>query len=346
MPITIERVALASRPEGRPTEANFRLERAELADAGDGEVAVEILYLSLDPYMRGRMDDVKSYARPVDVGATMEGGAVGRVIATNSPKYAEGDLVVGQFGWASHGVLPANQVRPVPEGVPPSAALGILGIPGFTGWYGLNRIGRPKRGETLVVGAATGPVGTMVGQIGKALGLYVVGVAGGENKCRLAHETLGFDACVDHRAHDDAAAMRVALAEACPDGIDIYYENLGGKTLEAVLGLMNPFGRIPVCGMIAYYDLGGLGAGEVPGPNLLPRAWRTILVNKLVVNGFIISDHWEHYRDFLAEVAPMVRDGRVKYHEDVADGLRKAPGAFLSMLSGGNFGKQIVRVAA
>ncbi|WP_420393680.1 NADP-dependent oxidoreductase [Acuticoccus sp.] len=346
MPTPMERIVLASRPNGTPTEENFRLERAELPEPGEGEVAVKVHYLSLDPYMRGRMDDAKSYAKPVDVGGTMEGGTVGTVIASRHPKYAEGDLVIGQFGWATHGVLPGNQVRRAPTNYgDASAGLGVLGMPGFTGWFGLTEHGRPKEGETLVVGAATGPVGSMVGQLAKARGLYVVGVAGGEDKCRHAVETLGFDACVDHRAHEDTKAMRVALAEACPQGVDIYYENVGGKTLEAIMTLMNPFGRIPICGMIAYYDLGGLGGGPAEGPNLLPRMWRTILVGKLSVNGFIISDHFDRFREFLEEVGPMVKDGRIRHQEDVAEGLASAPAAFLSMLKGGNFGKQVVKVA-
>ena len=345
MPIPMERIVLAKRPDGAPTEADFRLESAELPDPGPDQVAVENLYLSLDPYMRGRMDDAKSYARPVEIGATMEGGTVGRVVASTSSRFAEGDVVVGQFGWATHGLLPAGQVRKAAtQYAPPSASLGVLGMPGFTGWYGLKELGRPKKGETLVVAAATGPVGQMVGQLGKALGMYVVGVAGGPDKCRFAVETLGFDMCVDHRAQKDTQAMRVALAEACPDGIDVYYENVGGMVLEAVLGLMNPFGRIPVCGTIAYYNLGGLGAGEAPGPNMLPRAMRSILVNKLNVHGFIIMDHWDRYGDFLAEVGPMVKDGRIVYQEDVAEGLASAPAKFIAMLTGGNFGKTVVKL--
>jgi len=346
LPTSMERIALASRPDGEPTEANFRLETVTLPELGEDQVAVKNLFLSLDPYMRGRMDDAKSYAKPVEVGATMEGGTVGRVIASTSSRFAEGDMVVGQFGWASHGVLPAREVRKAAtDFAPPSASLGVLGMPGFTGWYGLKEIGKPKSGETLVVAAATGPVGQMVGQLGKALGMRVVGIAGGADKCRFATDTLGFDTCLDHRAYDDAKAMRNAIAEAAPDGVDVYYENVGGKVLEAVLALMNPYGRIPVCGMIAYYNLGGLGMGDSPGPNLLPRVWRTILVNKRCVNGFIISDHFDRYAEFLAEVGPMVKDGRIKYQEDVAEGLANAPAAFMSLLKGGNFGKQVVKLA-
>lgn len=346
MPTEMERIVLASRPKGRPSEHDFRLERVPLPEPEDGEVLVRVLVLSLDPYMRGRMDEAKSYARPVAIGETMEGGAVGEVIASRSPRFAEGDIVMGMFGWASHGVLPANMVRKVdPDLAPVSTALGVLGMPGLTGWFGLTEHGRPEPGETLVVGAATGAVGSMVGQLARQRGLRVVGVAGGPEKCDFATGTLGFHACVDHRAAGDADALRRALAEACPDGVDIYFENVGGITLEAVLGLMNPYGRIPVCGMIAWYDLGGLGMGTVEGPDRLPRTWRTILVQKLSVNGFIVSDHFGRFEAFLAEVGPMVRDGRIVYRESVAEGLAAAPAAFLGLLRGENFGKQIVKLA-
>jgi NADPH-dependent curcumin reductase CurA len=343
---TMQRIVLASRPEGAPSEANFRLETGEVPRPGENEVLVRVRWLSLDPYMRGRMDAGKSYAKPVEIGATMEGGAVGEVVASNHKGFAPGDAVMGMLGWASHGVLPGDQLRKLdPSLAPPQTALGVLGMPGFTGWYGFTQIGQPKAGETLVVGAATGAVGSMVGQLAKARGLRAVGIAGGEEKCRYAVENLGFDACLDHHALD-AKGMREALKGACPDGIDIYFENVGGKTLEAVLGQMNVGGRIPVCGVIAWYDLGGLGAGGgLEGPDNLPKAWRAILVNRLKVQGFIIMDHWNRLGDFVSEVAPMLADGRVTYRESVAEGLEAAPGAFLSMLKGGNFGKQLVKVA-
>lgn len=347
MGTTCERIVLAERPKGSPTEANFRLETAELPEPGEGEVEARVLYLSLDPYMRGRMDDAKSYASPVALGGVMEGGAVAEVTRSNSDRLKPGDVVMGMFGWTSHGILPARELRKIdPSVAPVSTALGVLGMPGFTAWYGLTVHGRPQAGETLVVGAATGPVGSMVGQLAKAKGLRVVGVAGGPDKCAFARETFGFDACIDHRAAADGRALRAALAEAVPGGVDVYFENVGGKTLEAVVPLMNPYGRIPVCGMIAWYDLGGLGMGEVEGPDRLPRVWRTILVNKLSVNGFIISDHFDRFGEFLAEVGPMVADGRIRYREDVAEGLKNAPAAFMGLLKGENFGKQIVKVAA
>ena len=342
----MHRIVLASRPTGSPEAANFRYEPAPLPVPGDGEVLVKVHYMSLDPYMRGRMDDAKSYAAPVPIGGTMEAGAVGEVIASNSPHFKPGDFAFGMLGWASHGCLPANQLRKIdPSHGPITAALGVLGMPGFTGWYGLTELGHPKSGETLVVAAATGPVGSMVGQVARLAGLRTVGIAGGADKCKLATETFGFDACLDHRAYNDARALRKALTEQCPDGIDIYFENVGGKVMEAVIPLMNPHGRIPVCGMISWYNAGGLGAGAANEGLTVPALWRTILVRFLSVNGFIISNHWDRYPTFLAEIGPKVASGEIKYIEDIAEGLENAPAAFMSLLKGGNVGKQIVKVA-
>ena len=342
----MQRIVLASRPEGSPKDDNFRLETVDMPTPGEGEVLVKVLYMSLDPYMRGRMDDAKSYAAPVPVGGTMEGGAVGEVIASNSESLKPGDIVFGMFGWASHAVQPAKLLRKLdPAQGPVTAALGVLGMPGFTGWFGLMEHGRPKAGETLVVAAATGPVGSMVGQIARLHGLRVVGIAGGPEKCQMAKEVYGFDDCLDHRAFDTASDLRKALKEACPDGVDIYFENVGGKVLDAVLPLMNPHGRIPVCGMIAWYDAGGLGAGAASESLTGPRLWRSILVNFLSVNGFIISNHFDRYPEFLKEVAPRVAKGEIAFVEDIAEGLENAPAAFMSMLKGGNKGKQIVKIA-
>ena len=346
MQAEMQRIVLAKRPDGAPTAENFRLESVAMPEPGDGEVLARILYLSLDPYMRGRMDDAKSYAEAVAVDATMEGGCVAQVEASNAPGFAPGDIVMGMFGWASHGVAKAKTLLKLdPAAAPISTALGVLGMPGLTGWVGLKEYGRPKAGETLVVSAATGAVGSMVGQLGKIHGLRVVGVAGGVEKCAYAVETLGLDACIDHRAAPDAKALRAALAEACPEGVDIYWENVGGKTLEAVVPLMNVGGRIPVCGMIAWYNRGVLGPGGQPGPDRLPKMWRTILVNRLSVNGFIVLDHFHRFPEFVGEVGGYLRDGRIAYRETVAEGLDSAPAAFMAMLEGGNFGKQLVKVS-
>ncbi|MDA5555355.1 NADP-dependent oxidoreductase [Shimia sp. MMG029] len=341
----MQRMVLASRPTGAPQDENFRLETVDLPKIGDGEVLVRSHYMSLDPYMRGRMDDAKSYAAPVPIGGTMEGGAVGEVIASNHPNFSVGDFAFGMFGWASHGKAKGDDIQRLnPDLAPITTALGVMGMPGFTGWFGLMEHGRPKAGETLVVAAATGPVGSMVGQIAKLHGLRVVGIAGGAEKCQTATETYGFDACVDHRAYDTARDLRKALKAHCPGGIDIYFENVGGKVLDAVLPMMNQFGRIPVCGMIAWYNAGGLGADAAMEALTGPRIWRTILVNYLSVNGFIISNHFDRYGEFLHEVGPQLAAGKIAYQEDIAEGLENAPAAFRAMLTGGNKGKQIVKL--
>jgi NADPH-dependent curcumin reductase CurA len=340
----MRRIALASRPDGAPVDDNFNLLEQAIPTPGDGEVLVKVHYMSLDPYMRGRMDDAKSYAAPVPIGGTMEAGGVGEVIASNSDRFAVGDMAFGMFGWASHGVANARDMRKLDKNMPMTPALGVLGMPGFTGWYGLTQLGKPKAGETLVVAAATGPVGSMVGQIAKQAGLRVVGIAGGADKCKIATDTFGFDACVDHRAFDDARGLRAAVADQCLDGIDIYFENVGGKVLEAVFPLFNNFARVPICGMISWYNAGGLGAGAADQGLTGPAIWRSILVKHLSVNGFIISNHFDLYPQFLTEVAPKVMTGEVKFLEDIAEGLENAPKAFMGMLSGGNTGKQIVKL--
>lgn len=337
---TARKIVLASRPKGKPTLENFRTETATLPDLNDGQFLVRVIWLSLDPYMRGRMDDAKSYAKPVAIGDVMEGGAVGEVMESRHPDFSVGQIVAGAFGWTSHAVSSGEGVRVVDPAIAPiSTAQGVLGMPGITAWVGLNDIGNAKDGETIVVSAATGAVGGVVGQLAKAKGMRVIGVAGGQEKCDFAVKELGYDLCLDHRDHD-AKSLSDAIKDAAPDGVDVYFESVGGKTLEAVLSNMNIHGRIAVCGMIAWYS--GQGVAEAQP---LPAVWRNILTRRLRVEGFIIFDHFHKFPEFMAQVGPMVRDGRVKYREDVAEGLENAPQAFLDMLDGGNFGKQLVKVA-
>jgi len=333
---TAQRIALASRPSGPPVTENFRFEPVDLPAPGPGEVLVRTIWLSLDPYMRGRMDDAASYADPVQIGDTMEGQGVAEVMVSNADGLAPGDIVVARTGWASHAVVDGRTLFKVDPNIAPiSTALGVLGMPGHTAWVGLNDILAAQPGETIVVSAATGAVGSVVGQLAKAKGLRVIGVAGGAEKCAWAVDTLGFDACLDHR--DPALADE--METLTPQGVDCYYENVGGATLEAVLPRMNDHGRIAVCGMIAWYSGKGI-ADAMP----LPKMWRTILVRKLRVQGFIIFDHLDRLAPFLAEVAPMVASGALHYRETITEGLENAPAAFMSLLEGGNFGKQLVRV--
>ena len=341
---SMQRITLASRPSGAPTADNFALESSAIPTPKAGEVLVRVHYMSLDPYMRGRMDDAKSYAAPVPIGGTMEGGGVGEVIASEADGWAVGDFAFGMFGWATHAVADGAHLRKLdPAQGSITAALGVLGMPGFTGWHGLMEYGRPKAGETLVVAAATGPVGSMVGQIAKSLGLRTVGIAGGADKCALATDTFGFDVCLDHRAYADARALRSALKEVAPEGVDIYFENVGGKVLEAVMPCMNPYGRIPVCGMISWYNAGGLGAGAAAAMSA-PALWRPILVKFLNVQGFIISNHWDRYPAFLSDIGPKVVSGEIKVVEDITQGLENAPSAFIGLLEGRNVGKQMVKL--
>ncbi len=332
------RIVLASRPHGEPKAENFRLEETAVPEPEDGQVLLRSVYLSLDPYMRGRMSDAPSYAAPVEVGAVMGAGTVSRVVASRHAKYGAGDWVLAQGGWQDYAVSNgAGLTRLGADPVNPSHALGILGMPGFTAYMGLLDIGQPKAGETLVVAACTGPVGATVGQIGKIKGCRVVGVAGGPEKCRHAVETLGFDACIDHKAEDFAQQ----LALACPDGIDIYYENVGGKVFDAVLPLLNTSARIPVCGLISYYN-----ATALPdGPDRLALLMRAVLTKRLTIKGFIIFDDYApRYGEFARDMKAWLDGGRIKYKEDMVDGLENAPQAFIGLLQGRNFGKLVLRV--
>ena len=335
-----QRIVLASRPVGAPTPENFRLEREALPDLAEGQVLLKTLYLSLDPYMRGRMSDAPSYAAPVEIGEVMTGGAVSRVERSLNPKFQEGDMVVGATGWQSHSISDGRALIPLPSGLPsPSMALGVLGMPGMTAYMGLMDIGQPQAGETLVVAAASGAVGSVVGQVAKIKGLKVIGVAGGADKCRYVVGELGFDVCLDHKAENFAEQ----LAQACGDGIDIYFENVGGKVFDAVLPLLKPKARIPVCGLIAQYN-----ATEAPaGPDRMPLLQRTLLTKRVRMQGFIVfDDYGDRHSEFFKAMAPWVRDGKMKFREDLVDGLEQAPEAFIGLLEGRNFGKLVVRVAS
>jgi NADPH-dependent curcumin reductase len=326
-------VLLKSRPEGAPGLDNFELSEGPVPAPGEGQVLMRTLYLSLDPYMRGRMSAAKSYAKPAAVGQPMVGGTVGEIVASRHPDYAVGDIVVGHGGWQQYALSSGTGLRKLdPAAAPVSTALGVLGMPGMTAYVGLTEIGQPKPRETVVVAAASGAVGSVVGQIAKIKGSRAIGIAGGADKCRFVAGELGFDACVDHRAPDFAER----LAAACPNGIDVYFENVGGAVQQTVWPLLNDFARIPVCGLIAQYNL----TSPMPGPDMF-----SVLRKRLTLRGFIVSDFAARQGDFLRDVGEWVRGGRLKYREDVVDGLENAPAAFLGLLQGKNFGKMLVRVA-
>ncbi len=334
-----QRFVLVSRPSGAPTPENFRLERVALPELQDGEVLLRTLYLSLDPYMRGRMSDAPSYAAPVEIGEVMTGGAVSRIESSRNPKFQQGDLVVGMTGWQSHSISDGKNLLPLPAGIPnPSMALGVLGMPGMTAFMGLTHIGQPEAGETLVVAAASGAVGSVVGQIAKLKGLKVVGVAGGADKCRYVVDELGFDACIDHKSETFAED----LATACDKGIDVYFENVGGKVFDAVMPLLNARARVPVCGLIAQYN-----ATSLPeGPDRFSLLPRTILTKRVRMQGFIVFDDFgDRHSEFFSAMVPWVRDGKIKFREDIVNGLEQAPEAFIGLLEGRNFGKLVVKVS-
>jgi NADPH-dependent curcumin reductase len=334
-----KQILLDNRPQGEASASNFKLVESETPPLKDGEVLVRHHFLSLDPYMRGRMNDAKSYAAPQPLGQVMQGGTVGEVVESRSPKFAAGDKVVGMGGWQEYSVAAADQpgmLRKVDTThVPLSHYLGAVGMPGVTAWYGLNGIIQPKAGQTIAVSAASGAVGSALGALAKVRGCRAVGIAGGPDKCRYVTEELGFDACVDYKQHKDAQSLSKALKEACPDGIDGYFENVGGMVMDAVMLRMNAFGRIALCGMIAGYD------GQ-PIPMSYPQL---LLTNRLLVQGFIVSEHMEVWPQALQELGTLVGTGKLRPRESVAQGLASAPEAFLGMLKGRNFGKQLVKVS-
>jgi NADPH-dependent curcumin reductase len=335
----VRQIVLASRPNGPPTAENFRLEDVPMPSLPRGGLLLRVLYLSLDPYMRGRMDDRKSYARSVDIGEVMTGESICEVMASDREGYAPGDIVLAHTGWRTHAAWQGPAPRKLdPKLAPITTGLGVLGMPGFTAYAGLHIIGKPKAGETVAVAAASGPVGSLVGQLAKMAGARAIGIAGGADKCRYVVDELRFDACVDHRAPDFPAR----LAAECPKGVDVYFENVGGAVWQAVLPLLNTFARVPVCGLIAQYS----AAGQPAGPNLLPATMRQILTKSLTLRGFLNTEFVpEHFADFLKIVSAGIADGRIRYREDVTEGLENAPAAFMGLLQGKNFGKVLVRVS-
>jgi NADPH-dependent curcumin reductase CurA len=333
--VTQQRIVLASRPHGGISLDNFRLERVPMPTAGPGQVLVCNHYLSLDPYMRGRMEETRSYADPVRLGETMVGGTVGIVAESHDPAFAVGDSVTGMLGWQEYGVADGHALRRIDTSrVPMPAYLGPVGMPGVTAWFGLNRICEPRAGETVLVSAASGAVGSVVGQLAKHAGCRAVGIAGGPEKCRYVVDELGFDACIDHREHTDLRSMSKALKAAAPAGIDCIFENVGGVGFDAALARMNPHGRIALCGLIAGYD----------GEDIPLTKVRALLILRLKLHGFIISEHLEHWPQALGELGLAVADGRLRYRETIANGLAAAPAALLDLLRGRNFGKQLVKL--
>lgn len=335
---TNKQIHLDNRPEGEAVASNFKLVTAETPALKDNQVLVRHHYMSLDPYMRGRMNDAKSYAQPQPLGAVMQGGTVGEVVESKHPKYAVGDKVVGFGGWQEYSVVDASQPGALKKvdttHVALSHYLGAVGMPGVTAWYGLVKIIAPKAGETVVITAASGAVGSAFGALAKARGCRVVGIAGGADKCKYVTDELGFDACIDYRLHPDVKSMSAALKEACPKGIDGYFENVGGYIFDAVLLRANAFARVALCGMIAGYD------GQ-PLPLANPAL---ILINRMKIEGFIVSEHMEVWPEALTELGTLVATGKLKPRESVAQGIASAPEAFLGLLKGKNFGKQLVKL--
>ena len=335
MPDTLNRRwILANRPTGLPDETTFQLEEVPVAETGDGQVRVRTQWLSVDPYMRGRLRDAPSYAPPVQLGEVMVGGGVGEVVESRAAGFATGDIVEGTFGWQTLATLDAQGLRKVdPSLAPVSTALGVLGMPGMTAYFGLTEAGQPKAGETVVVSAASGAVGALVGQIARIQGCRVVGIAGSEAKCAYVRDELGFDAVVSH--HD--ADLGGALAKACPQGIDVYFDNIGGAVQDSILPLINLHARIVICGMIAEANL--------TKPELAPRPTRHLLVKRARMQGILVFDWLDRYPEGIAQMAAWIKEGKIRYREDVMEGFERLPSAFLRLFSGENFGKQLVHVS-
>lgn len=329
-------ILLAARPTGFPKESDFQLREAPVPEPAEGEILVGIRWLSVDPYMRGRMNEARSYADPVQLGDVMVGGAAGRVLQSRNPRFAEGDYVMGMFGWQEYAISDGRGVRKLdPSVAPVSTSLGVLGMPGLTAYFGLLEVGQLKPGEQVVVSGAAGAVGSYVGQIAKIHGCRVVGIAGSEDKVRWLRDDLGFDAVLNYKTTSD---YRRALAKLCPQGIDVYFDNVGGPISDAAFALLNPHARVPICGQVSLYNLEKAEMG--------PRLLMQVLTRQVKVEGFLVFQFADRYAEGLAKLTEWVRSGQLKYKETITDGIENAPKAFLSMLSGGNTGKQLVRIAA
>ena len=330
-------ILLANRPVGMPKASDFLLNETSIPTPVDGQVLCETLYLSLDPYMRGRMSPSKSYAKPVEINEVMTGGTVGKVIESKDPNLKAGDIVFGYGGWQDYWVHNGKTLKNVnPDIAPISTATGVLGMPGVTAYTGLLNIGKPKKGETVVVASACGPVGSVVGQIAKFKGARSVGIAGSKEKCKYATDKFQFDHCLNHKSSEFSEELK----QVCPEGIDVYFENVGGKVLDSVLPLLNDFARIPVCGIISAYN-----STELPsGPNLIPSLMRSILVKRLTFRGFIVWDFANQEKEALQQLAKWIKQGKLHYLEDIVDGLENAPESFIGLFDGKNFGKLVVRV--
>ena len=330
-------ILLANRPVGMPKASDFLLNETSIPTPVDGQVLCETIYLSLDPYMRGRMSPSKSYAKPVEINEVMTGGTVGKVIESRDPNLKAGEIVFGYGGWQDYWVHNGKTLKNVdPDIAPISTATGVLGMPGVTAYTGLLNIGKPKKGETVVVASACGPVGSVVGQIAKFKGARSVGIAGSKEKCKYATDKFQFDHCLNHKSSEFSEELK----QVCPEGIDVYFENVGGKVLDSVLPLLNDFARIPVCGIISAYN-----STELPsGPNLIPSLMRSILVKRLTFRGFIVWDFANQEKEALQQLAKWIKQGKLHYLEDIVDGLENAPEAFIGLFDGKNFGKLVVRV--
>lgn len=326
---------LASRPKGRPTEENFRLVESQTPELTEGQILVKTLYVSVDPYMRGRMNDAKSYIAPFELGKPISGGGVGQIVASNHPSFEVGQIVSGTFNWAKYSVSDGRGVHIInPDLAPITTSLGVLGMPGLTAYFGLLDIGKPKAGETVVVSGAAGAVGMTVGQIAKIHGCRVVGIAGSDEKLRVLTEELGFDAGVNYKT---ATSLRQAIRDACPNGIDIYFENVGGDVTDAVLPYLNDHARIPLCGQISLYNLDKADVG--------PRNLSYVLIHRALLKGFIVGDYASGFREAIPQLAAWVKEGKLKYRETIVDGFENIPSAFLGLFRGENIGKQLVKVA-